>query len=83
VGIGWFAITTIAPIATPGNSKDRWMPKVPSDMYFMLGFEGQHVTIIPSKKLLIARGGLSRPEELWDHESLVATLIEAIEHECS
>ena len=63
---------------TPGNAQDRWMPGVPADMYSMLGFEGQHVTIIPSKKLVIVRLGLSQPEDLWDHESFVSGVIKAV-----
>jgi len=63
---------------TPGNVQDRWMPRVPADMYSMLGFEGQHVTIIPSKKFVIVRLGLSQPEELWDHEAFVAGVIESV-----
>ncbi len=63
---------------TKGNTNDRWMPRVPADMYSMCGFEGQFVTIIPSKKLVIVRLGLSEPEELWDHEGFVASIIEAL-----
>jgi CubicO group peptidase (beta-lactamase class C family) len=63
---------------SPGNPSDRWMPKVPGDMYSMRGFEGQYVSVIPSKKLVIVRLGLSRPEENWDQEKLIAGIIEAV-----
>jgi CubicO group peptidase (beta-lactamase class C family) len=63
---------------SPGNPKDRWMPKVPPDMYSLCGFEGQYVSVIPSKKLVIVRLGLSVPEKNWDQEQFIADIIAAV-----
>jgi len=62
----------------PGQPEDRWMPKVPPDMYSLRGFEGQYVSIIPSKKLVIVRLGLSVVEKAWDQEQFIADIIEAL-----
>ena len=62
----------------PGQPEDRWMPKVPPDMYSLRGFEGQHVSIIPSKKLVIVRLGLSVAEKAWDQEQFIADIIDAL-----
>ena len=61
-----------------GQPEDRWMPKVPPDMYSLRGFEGQYVSIIPSKKLVIVRLGLSVAEKAWDQEQFIADVIEAL-----
>jgi CubicO group peptidase (beta-lactamase class C family) len=61
----------------PGDPKDRWMPKVPPDMYSLSGFEGQYVSVIPSKKLVIVRLGLSA-EKAWDQEQFIADIIAAL-----
>jgi CubicO group peptidase (beta-lactamase class C family) len=62
----------------PGQREDRWMPKVPPDMYSLRGFEGQYVSIIPSKKLVIVRFGLSVGEKAWDQEQFIADIIDAL-----
>jgi hypothetical protein len=61
-----------------GQPEDRWMPKVPPDMYSLRGFEGQYVAIIPSKKLVAVRLGLSVVEKAWDQEQFIADIIEAL-----
>jgi CubicO group peptidase (beta-lactamase class C family) len=61
-----------------GEPEDRWMPKVPPDMYSLRGFEGQYVAIIPSKKLVIVRLGLSAADKAWDQEQFIADIIEAL-----
>lgn len=61
-----------------GNPKDRWMPKVPTDMYTLSGFEEQYVTMVPSKKLVIIRLGLSLPDNAWDQEQFIANIIAVV-----
>lgn len=63
---------------SPGDPEHRWMPGVPADMYSLCGFEGQFVTIIPSKKLVIVRLGITVPEEKWDHEQFVEEIIASV-----
>ncbi len=57
---------------------DRWFPDVPRDAYFCQGFEGQFVTVIPSRKLVIVRLGASVPFEAWDHNAFVAGVVAAV-----
>jgi CubicO group peptidase (beta-lactamase class C family) len=61
-----------------GEPEDRWMPKVPPDMYSLRGFEGQYVAIIPSTKLVVVRLGLSVGEKAWDEEQFLADIIDAL-----
>ena len=61
-----------------GQPEDRWMPKVPPDMYSLRGLEGQYVSIIPSKKLVIVRLGLSVGEKVWDQEQFIADVLDAL-----
>lgn len=63
---------------SPGHPEDRWMPRVPRDMYSLRGFEGQYVTIIPSRKLVVVRMGLSLKEKAWDHEQFLVDVLEAL-----
>ena len=60
------------------NPADRWLPRVPTDAYAARGFEGQFVTVIPSRKLVIVRLGLSVPSEAWDHDAFVAKVVAAV-----
>ncbi len=72
---GWVKqSTTPAPAATegqygfqfwlnagrPDDPTSRPFPSVPADMFYASGFEGQDVFIIPSKKLVVVRLGLTR-----------------------
>ncbi len=40
--------------------RERFVPGVPEDIYYMAGHEGQYVFIIPSKKMVIVRTGITR-----------------------
>ena len=42
------------------NGRPRSLPGLPTDVYFMSGHEGQFVFIIPSKKMVIVRTGMTR-----------------------
>lgn len=65
----------------PSNPTDRWMPKAPNDMYSLWGFEGQYVSMVPSRRLVIVRLGLSVPEENWDQGQFIADIINAVSAE--
>lgn len=43
----------------PGNPSNRRYPELPPDTYWADGFEEQYVMVIPSKKLVIVRLGVS------------------------
>ncbi|TKD66076.1 serine hydrolase [Flavobacterium sp. ASW18X] len=53
------------------------MPDVPKDTYYMDGFEGQFVYIIPSKDLVVVRTGLSSPPN-FDANTFLGALVKAI-----
>ena len=42
------------------NGRTRFIPGAPEEIYFMAGHEGQYVFIIPSKRLVIVRTGMTR-----------------------
>ncbi|MBN8577549.1 MAG: serine hydrolase [Cytophagales bacterium] len=89
---GWVAYTTTHAMAakrgeygaqwwlnagTPGYSHNRTYPDVPADSFQAEGFEGQFVFVVPSKKLVVVRLGLSQTNEL-DMNRFVSKVIEAL-----
>lgn len=50
----------------------------PQTPYFALGHEGQTLTIIPSRQLVIVRLGLSIYIDAWNHAAFVAEVLDAI-----
>jgi CubicO group peptidase (beta-lactamase class C family) len=61
------------PAIKNGQSK---FPAAPPDMFFAEGFEGQRIFIIPSRKLVIVRLGLSRGNAL-DENILLKNILAA------
>jgi CubicO group peptidase (beta-lactamase class C family) len=60
-------------------NKSKVLPDLPEDTYYMDGFHGQHVFIIPSKDLVVVRLGLTYDEQDFDFNQWVAEIIRAIE----
>lgn len=60
----------------PGDPGHRKYPKIPSDAYWADGFEEQYVMVIPSKKLVVVRLGISHNG--FDFEKLAAEIIDAL-----
>lgn len=52
-------------------------PRLPPDTFHSVGHEGQFVSIIPSRKLVVVRLGLSRGNHVWDEEAFLARVLEA------
>jgi CubicO group peptidase (beta-lactamase class C family) len=50
---------------------------LPDDAVHMSGHEGQFVSVIPSRALVVVRLGLSRPEKVWNHEAFLASVLTA------
>ena len=60
----------------PGaDGRPKYMPGVPDDAYLMSGHEGQYVLIVPDKRLVIVRTGMTRAAE---PAPLVAPIFAAI-----
>jgi CubicO group peptidase (beta-lactamase class C family) len=57
---------------------NQWMPSVPEDAYAARGHNGQMTLIIPSKKLVIVRLGMSFDKEAWNPEPIVAQIIASL-----
>ncbi|MEM8993776.1 MAG: serine hydrolase [Acidobacteriota bacterium] len=55
----------------------RW-PDLPSDLYLASGFQGQAVVIIPSRRAVVARLGLSQAESSWDLPAFLADVLAAL-----
>ncbi len=63
----------------PGDIIDRNFPDVPSDMYYLSGFEGQDVFIVPSENLVLVKLGLTTDN--WvDVNSFLKDIIRALPH---
>lgn len=85
---GW-----VAYVATPapGDPERRYGAHVwlrlddggdsplPGDAFHGVGFEGQYLTVIPSRKLVVVRLGLTRHGESWRQGDFVEAVLEALE----
>lgn len=65
-------------VPPPFNSILQPPPQLPADVFHVVGHEGQFVTVIPSRQLVVVRLGLSRGQHVWDHEAFVAKLLAAV-----
>jgi CubicO group peptidase (beta-lactamase class C family) len=64
-------------VTRPFNSVAVPAPELPADAFHAVGYEGQFVTVVPSRRLVVVRLGLSRGDHVWDHEMFLARLLEA------
>lgn len=60
-----------------GVSDEMRFPELPGDTFLMNGHQGQHVVMIPSLDLIVARNGLTEFGN-WDLGQFVAGIIEAL-----
>jgi CubicO group peptidase (beta-lactamase class C family) len=90
--IGWVAYSATAATAAKrgeygaqwwtnagsmDDQRNRTYPDVPADSFQAEGFEGQFVFVVPSKKLVVVRLGLSQTNEL-DMNRFVSKVIDAL-----
>ena len=59
------------------NNSGRELPDAPKDIYFADGYQGQRIYIIPSKKLVIVRMGLTKKKD-FDYNRMVVEIIKAL-----
>lgn len=62
----------------PNDSTKREFPRLPRELYYASGFEGQTVAVIPSRELVVVRLGLSRPDDAYDLTELIGGVLDAI-----
>jgi len=89
---GWVAYSTTPTPAAPkgqygahfwlnrgkdSNPKDRMFPQLPSDAFFAMGYQGQTIAIIPSRKLVVVRLGMTYDDD-WGLETFIKSILEAI-----
>ncbi len=54
------------------------VPPLPEDLFYLAGHDGQYVSIVPSRSLIIVRLGLSVHTGVWDQSDFVLQILEAI-----
>lgn len=62
----------------PGDPKSRFMPEVPSDVYFASGFEGQMVFVVPSRNAVVVRLGLTQADSRFPWQDFLKRIIQAL-----
>ncbi|WP_106392094.1 serine hydrolase domain-containing protein [Enhygromyxa salina] len=90
---GWVAYSrTPAPAAPRGeygalfqtnlgaaeDPDDRRLPSVPTDAFEMVGYEGQSVLIVPSRRAVIVRLGLTRAPASWNTDAFAAQVLASL-----
>jgi CubicO group peptidase (beta-lactamase class C family) len=53
-------------------------PAIPADAFHALGHEGQCLTVIPSRGLVVVRLGLSIDIKAWDHAAFLSEVLSAL-----
>jgi hypothetical protein len=61
----------------PADPKKRLYPRLPTDLFCLIGYQGQNVVIIPSRKLVVVRLGMTHKGE-WGVESFMVDILKAI-----
>ena len=59
------------------NKSGYELPNAPKDIFYADGYQGQRIYIIPSKKLVIVRFGISKKGE-FDYDHFVCSIINAL-----
>ncbi|MDO8908276.1 MAG: serine hydrolase [Pseudohongiella sp.] len=52
---------------SPVDPEDRPMPQFPTNMYYLSGFEGQNIVMLPDQELIVLRMGVTTrgPRPIW------------------
>jgi CubicO group peptidase (beta-lactamase class C family) len=64
-------------LSTPKEYRGPPVP-LPSGIFQAVGHEGQFVTIVPSRDVVIVRLGRTRNASAWSHDPFVAAVLEAL-----
>jgi hypothetical protein len=66
-------------VPEPFNNRSVSPPRLPADAFHLAGHEGQLLSVVPSRKLVVLRMGLTRKPAAWDHEAFLARVIGALD----
>ena len=66
-------LSDIAPKELGGQT-----PAIPGDAFHALGHEGQCLTVIPSRRLVVVRLGLSIDIKAWNHAAFLSDILAAL-----
>ena len=61
----------------PHSPANRTYPHAPTDVYYLDGFEGQRVFVVPSKRLVVVRLGLTQYKN-FDYDAFIASIIASV-----
>ena len=62
----------------PDDPTQRRFPHLPVDAYQASGFQGQAVLIVPSRKTVIVRLGMTHQRPAWDLDAFAASVLAAL-----
>jgi CubicO group peptidase (beta-lactamase class C family) len=62
----------------PTDASKRQWPSVPTDAYGLSGFEGQSVTVVPSKKAVVVRLGRTPDRSAFDLDAFLGSVLDAL-----
>jgi CubicO group peptidase (beta-lactamase class C family) len=65
-------------VPPPFDTVAQPLPELPADMFHVVGHEGQFVTVIPSRQLVVVRLGLSHGQHVWDHGAFISKVLAAV-----
>jgi CubicO group peptidase (beta-lactamase class C family) len=65
-------------VPPPFNSASQPATQLSAEIFHAVGHEGQFVSVIPSRQLVVVRLGLSRGEHVWDHDAFLEMLMAAV-----
>ena len=75
---GQYGAQTWLNAGSPNNPDDRPIPAGPTDLIFLSGFDGQRVFVIPSRKTIIVRMGLTPESSAMPWDELLAKILAAL-----
>ncbi len=62
----------------PGKPETRPYPNLPEDTYFALGYQGQTIAVVPSKKLVVVRLGMTFDDDWGGMNVFLPEILAAI-----